>query len=40
MVGNLAFLMKEVVLLAVSFYLLKENLLKATVGESTLKAAR
>jgi hypothetical protein len=39
MVGNVAFLMKDVVLLAVSFYLLEQDLLKATVGESTLKAA-
>ncbi|HEY4050256.1 MAG TPA: DUF417 family protein [Acidobacteriaceae bacterium] len=39
MVGNVAFLMKDVVLLAVSFYLLKQDLLKAIVGESTLNAA-
>jgi uncharacterized membrane protein YkgB len=39
MAGNVAFLMKDVVLLAVSFYLLKQDLLKETVGESTLRAA-
>ena len=39
MVGNVAFLMKDVVLLAVSFYLLKQDLLRATLAESTLKAA-
>jgi uncharacterized membrane protein YkgB len=39
MVGNVAFLMKDVVLLAVSFYLLKQDLLRETVGESTLKTA-
>jgi uncharacterized membrane protein YkgB len=39
MVGNVAFLMKDVVLLAVSFYLLKQDLLKETAGESTLNAA-
>jgi uncharacterized membrane protein YkgB len=31
MVGNVAFLMKDVVLLAVSFYLLKQDLVRATV---------
>jgi len=31
MVGNVAFLMKDVVLLAVSFYLLKQDLVKATI---------
>jgi uncharacterized membrane protein YkgB len=30
MVGNVAFLMKDVVLLAVSFYLLKQDLARAT----------
>ncbi len=30
MVGNVAFLMKDVVLLAVSFYLLKQDLVRAT----------
>jgi uncharacterized membrane protein YkgB len=39
MVGDVAFLMKDVVLLAVSFYLLKQDLLKETAGESTLNAA-
>jgi hypothetical protein len=39
MVGNVAFLMKDVVLLAVSFYLLKQDLFRATLSESTLKAA-
>ena len=33
MVGNVAFLMKDVVLLAVSFYLLKQDLSKATPAE-------
>jgi len=37
MVGNVAFLMKDVGLLAVSFYILKQDLLTETVGESTLK---
>jgi uncharacterized membrane protein YkgB len=31
MVGNVAFLMKDVVLLAVSFYLLKQDVVRATV---------
>jgi hypothetical protein len=31
MVGNVAFLMKDVVLLAVSFYLLKQDLVRAAV---------
>jgi hypothetical protein len=31
MVGNVAFLMKEVVLLAVSFYLLKQDLVRAAI---------
>ncbi len=31
MVGNVAFLMKDVVLLAVSFYLLKQDLVRATI---------
>jgi uncharacterized membrane protein YkgB len=39
MVGNVAFLMKDVVLLAVSFYLLKQDLVRVTLAESTLKAA-
>jgi uncharacterized membrane protein YkgB len=33
MVGNVAFLMKDVVLLAVSFYLLKQDVVRATVAE-------
>ena len=31
MVGNVAFLMKDVVLLAVSFYLLKQDLVRAAI---------
>src|ERR1700739_998964 len=31
MIGNVAFLMKDVVLLAVSFYLLKQDLVRATI---------
>jgi hypothetical protein len=36
MVGNVAFLMKDVVLLAVSFYLLKQDLVRATVPINTI----
>jgi uncharacterized membrane protein YkgB len=36
MVGNVAFLMKDVVLLAVSFYLLKQDLVRATVPINTV----
>ena len=36
MVGNVAFLMKDVVLLAVSFYLLKQDLVRATVPGKAL----
>lgn len=32
MVGNVAFLMKDLVLLAVSFYLLKQDIVRATIG--------
>jgi hypothetical protein len=32
MVGNVAFLMKDVVLLAVSFYLLKQDLARVTLA--------
>ena len=35
MVGNVAFLMKDVVLLAVSVYLLKQDLVRATVADRT-----
>ena len=35
MVRNVAFLMKDVVLLAVSFYLLKQDLVRATIPIST-----
>ena len=35
MVGNVAFLMKDVVLLAVSFYLLKQDLVRAAVSINT-----
>src|ERR1700756_991795 len=38
MVGNVAFLMKDVVLLAVSFYLLKQDVLRASVATETLIA--
>jgi uncharacterized membrane protein YkgB len=34
MVGNVAFLMKDVVLLAVSFYLLKQDALRVAPGAS------
>jgi hypothetical protein len=37
MVGNVAFLMKDAVRLAVSFYLLKEDLVKATLVEAFAK---
>jgi hypothetical protein len=40
MVGNVAFLMKDAVRLAVSFYLLKENLVKATLVETFAKRQR
>ncbi len=36
MVGNVAFLMKDMVLLAVSFYLLKQDLVRATVPINTV----
>lgn len=36
MVGNVAFLMKDVVLLAVSFYLLKQDLVRATVSTNAV----
>jgi uncharacterized membrane protein YkgB len=36
MIGNAAFLMKDVVLLAVSFYLLKQDLVRATVPTSAV----
>ena len=36
MVGNVAFLMKDVVLLAVSFYLLKQDLVRATIRPNVL----
>jgi uncharacterized membrane protein YkgB len=36
MVGNVAFLMKDVVLLAVSFYLLKQDLVRATVPTNAI----
>jgi uncharacterized membrane protein YkgB len=36
MVGNVAFLMKDVVLLAVSFYLLKQDLVRATIRTNVL----
>ena len=35
MVGNVAFLMKDVVLLAVSVYLLKQDLMRATIADRT-----
>ena len=35
MVGNVAFLMKDVVLLAVSFYLLKQDVVRASVATET-----
>jgi uncharacterized membrane protein YkgB len=37
MVGNVAFLMKDVVLLAVSFYLLKQDLVRAAVPEEVVE---
>jgi uncharacterized membrane protein YkgB len=37
MVGNVAFLMKDVVLLAVSVYLLKQDLMRATVADRTAR---
>ena len=37
MVGNVAFLMKDAVRLAVSFYLLKEDLVKATLSRHSQK---
>jgi uncharacterized membrane protein YkgB len=39
MVGNVAFLMKDVVLLAVSVYLLKQDLIRATLADKTPRAA-
>jgi uncharacterized membrane protein YkgB len=38
MVGNVAFLMKDVVLLAVSFYLLKQDVVRAVPTEEGVKA--
>ena len=38
MVGNVAFLMKDVVLLAVSFYLLKQDLVRATIRTDVFSA--
>jgi hypothetical protein len=35
MVGSVAFLMKDVVLLAVSFYLLKQDLVRASLPKNT-----
>lgn len=40
MVGNVAFLMKDAVRLAVLFYLLKEDLVKATLVETFAKRQR
>jgi uncharacterized membrane protein YkgB len=40
MVGNVAFLMKNVVLLAVSFYLLKQDVLRLASDESIDKLRR
>jgi uncharacterized membrane protein YkgB len=40
MVGNVPFLMKDVVLLAVSIYLLKEDVARVAVSPSYLEAAR
>jgi uncharacterized membrane protein YkgB len=37
MVGNVAFLMKDVVLLAVSFYLLKQDVVRASVAVETAR---
>ena len=39
MVGNVAFLMKDVVLFAVSFYLLKQDVVRASVAAESTKAA-
>ena len=39
MVGNVAFLMKDVVLLAVSVYLLKQDLMRATISDRTAQRA-
>jgi uncharacterized membrane protein YkgB len=40
MVGNVAFLMKDVVLLAVSVYLLKQDLIRAIVADQTAQHER
>ena len=37
MVGNVAFLMNDVVLLAVSFYLLKQDVMRAAVAIETVR---
>jgi len=37
MVGNVAFLMKDIVLLTASFYLLKQDLVRAALEDSTVK---
>jgi uncharacterized membrane protein YkgB len=39
MQGNVAFLMKDVILLAVSFYLLKQDLLRLSLASSSAAAA-
>jgi hypothetical protein len=39
MVGNVAFLMKDVVLFAVSFYLLKQDVMRASVSVESAKAS-
>src|SRR5215469_982114 len=39
MVGNVAFLMKDVVLFAVSFYLLKQDVMRVSVSAKSTKAA-
>jgi len=39
MVGNVAFLMKDVVLFAVSFYLLKQDVMRASVSAESAKAS-
>jgi NAD(P)-dependent dehydrogenase (short-subunit alcohol dehydrogenase family) len=38
MVGNVAFLMKDVVLFAVSFYLLKQDVMRAALSANSAKA--
>jgi uncharacterized membrane protein YkgB len=39
MVGNVAFLMKDVVLFAVSFYLLKQDVMRASLSAESAKAS-